>query len=78
LRYNFAADSFSAIVCKTVRPMLSDRCLSCLSVLAVLSVMLVGVLWPNGLTDQHETWHVGRPRPWPRCVRWGLSSPSSI
>jgi len=28
--------------CKTVRLMLSDRCLSC------LSVYNVGVLWPNG------------------------------
>jgi len=24
--------------------------------------------------DQHETWHGGRPRPWPHCVRWGPSS----
>ena len=23
-----------------------------------------------------ETWHAGRPRPWPHCVRWGPSSPS--
>ena len=28
-----------------------------------LSVCDVGVLWPNGLTDQDETWHAGRPRP---------------
>ena len=35
-----------ATVCKTVRPTLSDRCLS------VLSVCNVGVLWPNGWTDQ--------------------------
>ena len=40
--------------------MLSDRCLSCLS---CLSVCDVGVLWPNGMTDQDETWHAGRPRP---------------
>ena len=26
--------------------------------------------------DQDETWHAGRPRPWPHCVRWGFSSPS--
>jgi len=25
--------------------------------------------------DQDETWHTGRPRRWPQCVRWG-SSPS--
>ena len=36
------ATPFWATVCKTVRPMLSDRCLS------VLSVCNVGVLWPNG------------------------------
>ena len=36
----------------------------------------VGVLWPNGLTDEDETWHAGRPRPWPHCVRWGPSFPS--
>jgi len=28
-------DTFRATVCKTVRPMLSDRCLTCLSVLSV-------------------------------------------
>jgi len=26
--------------------------------------------------DQDETWHAGRPRPWPHCVRWGPRSPS--
>ena len=45
-----------ATVCKTVRPMLSDRCLSVCPVCPVLSLTLVGVLWPNGLTDQGETW----------------------
>jgi len=49
-------DCFWATVCKTVRPMLSDRCLSCLS---VLSVCDIGVSWPNGWTDQDETWHAG-------------------
>jgi len=53
--------SFWATVCKTVRPMLSDRCVS------VLSVCDVGVLWPNGWTDRDETWLAGRPRPWPHC-----------
>ena len=52
-------------------------CLSCLSVCPVcLSVCNVGVLWPNGWTDQDETWHAGRPRPWPHYIRWGPSSPS--
>jgi len=39
----------------------------------VLSVLLsVTVYW----MDQNETWHAGRRRPWPHCVRCGLSSPS--
>jgi len=42
----------------------------------VLSVCDVRALWPNGWTDQDETWHAGRARPWPHCVRWGPSSPS--
>jgi len=53
--------------------------LSCLSVWPVfpvcLSVCNVGVLWPNGWMDQDETWHAGRPRPWPHCFAWGPSSP---
>ena len=46
--------------------------------LSVLSVCDVGVLWPNGWTDQDETWHAGTSRPWPHCVtgRWGPRSPS--
>ena len=62
---------FWATVCKTVRPMLSDRCPVC------LSVCDIGALWPNGCTDQDETRYAGRPRPCPRCVTWGPSSPSS-
>jgi len=47
--------------------MLSDRCLSfCLSVLSCLNSWMV----------QDKTWHAGRSRPWPHCVRWGPSSPS--
>jgi len=52
--------------------MLSDRCLSCLSVCPVCDVV---VLWPNGWMDQDETWHGGRTRPRPQCVRWESSSP---
>jgi len=44
-------------------------------VLYVCPVCDIGVLWPNGWTDQDETWHAGRPRPRPHCVRWGSSSP---
>ena len=39
--------------------------------LSVLSVCNVGALWSNGSMDQDETWHAGRPRPWPHCVRLG-------
>jgi len=46
------------------------------SVCPVLSVCNVSALWPNGWMDEDETWHGGRPRPWPDCVVWGLSSPS--
>ena len=60
---------FWATVCKTVCPMLSDRCLS------VLTVCDVGVLWPNGWIDQDATWYGGRPRHRPHCVRRGPSSP---
>jgi len=43
----------------------------CLSVLSLLSVCNVGGRWPNGCMDQDETWHAGRPRSWPHCIRWG-------
>ena len=57
---------FLATVCETVRPMLSDSvCLYC----------NVGVLWRNGWMDQDETWHGGRPRPRPHCVRWDPAPP---
>ena len=64
----YPSDSFWTTVCKTVNPMISDRC---------LSVRNVGVLWPNGWTDQDEAWHAGRPQPWPHCDRCGPSSPSA-
>jgi len=60
--------SFWATVCKMFRPMLSA--------VVCLSVCNVDVLWPNGWVDQDETWHAGRPLPWPHCVRWEPSSPS--
>ena len=53
--------------------------MSVLSVcLSVCPVCDVGVLWPNGWTDQDETRHAGRPQPWPHCVRWGTNSPPQI
>jgi len=60
---------FWATVCKTVRPVLSDLCLS------LMSVCDVGVLWPNGWMDQDETWRA-ETWPWTHSVRWGTSSPS--
>ena len=60
-RYPKPKFSFWATVCKTVRPMLPDRCPVCLSV--SLSVCNVRALWPDDWTDQDETWHTGRPRP---------------
>jgi len=47
-------------------------CLSCL----FCPVCNVGVLWPNGWTNQDKIWHAGRPRPWPHYVRWRRRSPS--
>jgi len=44
--------------------------------LSVISVCVVDVLWPNGWMYQEETWHGGRPRPWPHCVRWETKLPS--
>jgi len=42
--------------------MISDSC-PVLSCPVCLSVCDVGVLWPNGWMDQHETCHAGRPPP---------------
>jgi len=51
---------------KTVRPMLSDYCLSC-------PVCDVGVLWPKGWMDHDATWYGGSPRLKLHCLRCGLS-----
>jgi len=40
-------------------------------VLSVCPVCDVGVLWPNGWMDQDTSWHGGRHRLRPHCVRWG-------
>ena len=49
--------------------MLSVRCLS-----VCLSVSDDDILWPNGCTDEDETWYGGWPRPRSHCVRYGPSS----
>ena len=54
-------------ICETVCPILPAHC---------LSVCDIGVLWPNGWIDQDETWHAGRPRTRPHCVRGRPSSPT--
>jgi len=51
-------------------------CVNFVGLWSCLSGWNVGVLWPNGWMDQDETWHRGRPRHRPYCVRWGHSSPS--
>jgi len=33
------------------------------------------LMWTNDWMDQDETWHGGRPRPSPNCVKWGPRSP---
>jgi len=68
-----AIGGFWATVCKTKQFAPCYRSVVCMS---CLSVCDVGVLWPNRWTDQDETWHAGRPRPWPHRVRWGPTSPS--
>jgi len=71
---------FWTTVSKTVRPMLSDRCVVLSGpVLSVCPVCDICVLWPNGRMDQDETWHAGRP--WPGHIVlygefWGDSYPS--
>jgi len=74
-RRSWSCDSFWATVCKTILFMLSDPCPVCLSVQSVCHVCSVDVLWPNGWMDQDETWHAGRPRPWPHCV-YGNPAPA--
>ena len=69
-RYVFGRPFVKRFALYAIRP------LSVLSVcLSVCPVCDVGVLWQNGWMDQDETWHAGRPRPWPHCVRWGSSFP---
>ena len=67
---HFIVDETSSFWATVCRPMLLVRCPSCLSV--CLSVCDLGVLWPNAWTDQDETWHGGRPRSWPHCVRGNI------
>ena len=50
---------FALFVCLSVYPVWCD----------------VGVLWANIWMDQDKTWHGGRPRARPYCVRWGAISP---
>jgi len=58
-----------ATVCKTVRPCYRTVVLPC----PVCPVCDVRALWPNGWTDQDETWHAGSPpnyRPKSVAAKW--------
>jgi len=73
---NFSATKIVLLV--LMRPFVKRfaRCYRTVVCPVCLSVCNVGVLCPNGWMDQDETWHAGRPRPWPQCFRWGPISPS--
>ena len=62
---------FWVIVCKMVRPVPSEHCLSCLA----SPVCDVAVLSPNGWMDKDAIWYGGRPLSIPHCVRWEPISP---
>ena len=40
-------------------------------VLSCVSSLWRWCMWPSGSMDQDATWHGGRPRLRPHCVRWG-------
>jgi len=54
--------------------MLSDRCLSVCPV--CLSCLWRWCMVANAWVDHDETWHAGRPRPWPHCFIDGDPTPS--
>jgi len=62
-----SCEVFGGLLQITVRPMRRDRCPVC-------SACNVGVLRPNGWTDQDTTWYGGRPRPRGHAL-WYASSP---
>ena len=65
----------SAVLCVFGRPFVKRFALCYRTVvLSVCVSVCLSCLWPNGWMDQHETWHAGRPRPWPHCVIRGPSS----
>jgi len=66
---------FWVTVCKTVHPMLSDRCLSVVCHLCVC-LSNIRALCPNGWMDQDATWHEGRSQLKWLCVIWGPSPPA--
>ena len=56
------------------RPFVKRYALCYWTIVLSCPVCDVGGLWPNGWMHQDETWHGGRPRPRPHCVRWGPGS----
>jgi len=47
----------------------------CYQTIVCLSCLWRWYIVANGWMEQDETWHAGRPRPWPHCVTWAPSSP---
>ena len=72
----FLNSNFWAIISKKGFALCYQTVVSLSVCLSVLSVCNVRALWPNGWTDQDDTWRAGRARPWPHCISWGPSSPS--
>ena len=65
---------FWGIVCKTWFALCYQTvvCPVCLSVMFCIMAKWLD----QSKVFQDETWHLGRPRPWPHCIRWGTSSHS--
>jgi len=76
--YNFASDCKTKCSCVVFAQPFVKRFKLCYRTIIwpVLSVWDVDVLCPNGWMDQDGTWHGGRPRPRPHCVRWGSIPPT--
>jgi len=69
------SDSIGRTVLQTVARKRFALCYRTVVLSACLSGYDVGVLWPNGWMDQDETWHGGRSRSRPHCIR---REPSSL
>jgi len=61
--WHVSISRFSATVCKTVRPMLSDRCLSCPALSVCLSCLWRWCIVAKRFDGLRCCWYGGRPRP---------------